>query len=371
MKWRVRSVAFMAVVFFAVLFVSVTHPFTLSANEAEEEFTPLTHAERREIAEPVEVVRIAPVVNWPGDVFTESRLNHREEGLEIRGVIPSVRANTHVPFILRSSVRALITDTVELKIAAAKENKARSITFDYILEFSRDYEIVSVVLISTVATATPRTEYISINFSTTGTGTDLTAAEALGSHIVQLADKQLAEMIRQKPERYNPGFNGLRPDQAYYISDSEIKFFFNEFQLAPASEGIVNHVMRLDQIKVFHLSRDEYLIKTNFNLRMVPIADICRNLGYTVDWNDAERKVEVLLNGEPIIELFHGVNNYQRGTRLVRSLEAPPEIIGGITFVPITFFSQILGMVSYSIDRDDNIIFATYIDREEDENITP
>lgn len=280
-------------------------------------------------------------------------IDRREEGLELEGRIPYL---TQSAGPIHARINSLIDRTVAAKISDAREIRSRSLTFNYEAYFSTPY--MSIILKSTAATASSKTEVVSINFNV-NTGTLITAEDAVGPHVVQLADRLLLEMIRRDPERYNSGFSGMRTDQAFSLTDREITFWFNEFQLAPGFEGIIPLSLRLDDIKVITLEPHEYHIREGFNLKMVPVR-IVGDLGYDYFWHPDTRSVSVYHNGEFVIEVTDGINNFVRESRFTRSLEAAPEFVYGTTYVPISFFDQILSLVAFSIDDMDNITFASY-----------
>ena len=295
------------------------------------------------------------VLSWPYDMVEYEEIDTREEGLEMEGRIPAL---THYARFIQSRINSEIDRIINGKIADAREVRARVLIFDYETAFSAPY--MSIILKSTAASASSKTEVVSINFDI-NTGEFIHAEDVVGPHVVQLADRLLVEMIRRNPERYNPGFAGMRDDQAFSVTDDEITFWFNEFQLAPGFEGIVPLTLRLDDIKEHELSRDDFHIRREFNLKMVPVR-IVEHLGYTFTWHrDPEYpRVTIYHNDELVIDLTIGVNDYVRESRFTRVLEAAPELINGTTFVPISFFDQILSLVAYYIDHEDNITFASY-----------
>ena len=294
------------------------------------------------------------VAYWPGGMIEYEELDTREEGLELEGRIPAL---TSYAGAVQLRVNPVIDQVIEGKIADAREIRARSLTFEFETYFSDPY--MSIILKSTAASASSKTEVVSINFNT-NTGNLITAADVVGSHVVQLADRLLVEMVRRNPTRYNPSFAGMREDQAFSITDTEITFWFNEFQLAPGFEGIVPLSLRLDSIKEITLTRFDYRVTGGFNLKMVPLRRTLEALGYQIDWDPETHGTSVYHNDELIIKIMPNVNNYVRESRFTRSLEAAPEIRNDNTYVPISFFDQILSLVAFSIDDQDNITFASY-----------
>ena len=297
-----------------------------------------------------------PPFVWRAHMLEAERVNRREEGLEMQGRIPVLaEAAAH----LEAPVNRAIADTLAAKTAEARDMRARSLTFEFESYFAEP--VLSIIIKSTVASPASKTDVTSINVDTE-TGDFLTAADVVGTHVVQLADRLLVEMIRRNPERYNPGFSGMRRDQAFSLTNREIVFWFNEFQLAPGFAGIVPLALQLNNIQEITLAPEDYhILQPGFNLKMVPLKKVCEALGYGIYWNPESGQAIVFHGQEMLIELTPGVNNYQRGERFMRSLESAPELIGGNMYVPISFFDQILSLVAYRIDEDDNIVFASYL----------
>jgi hypothetical protein len=83
------------------------------------------------------------------------------------------------------------------------------------------------------------------------------------------------------------------------------------------------------------------------NRTMVPLRFISESLGAQVDWNALSRTVTVQGGGTTII-LTVGVSTATVNGQ-VRSLEAPPQIVGSRTFVPLRFINESLGaQVNYN-----------------------
>jgi len=288
---------------------------------------------------------------WQPSMVEDRPIFKREEGLEIKGEVPKL---TNEAADLRVPVDKMINEVVNKKICAAKDAKAKEIRFKYDVYHTNDY--VSIIIWSTVTKASPKTEVSSVNFNTED-GRAVSAAEAIGKNAVRLADKLLAEMIRRNPENYINGFTGLLEDQSFYVANDKAVFFFDEFQLASGTDDIVQLELTLSAIKSYSIPKDEYVVKPGYNIRMIPLSLVCEQFGYKAEWKAG--KVFLFYDGEFVMELTPGVNNYQQ-RRLQRSLEAAPEIIKDTTYVPISFFDQILNLVTYSIDAQGSITFSAY-----------
>jgi hypothetical protein len=99
---------------------------------------------------------------------------------------------------------------------------------------------------------------------------------------------------------------------------------------------------------------------------MVSLRAVCGSLGYQVTWN-GDKTISVTRAGDITVSFMIDENTYKSSypdappdKMQSRSLESAPVMINGVTYVPISFFDQILELVAYHVDDNDNIIFTTY-----------
>jgi hypothetical protein len=99
---------------------------------------------------------------------------------------------------------------------------------------------------------------------------------------------------------------------------------------------------------------------------MVPLRSVCGALGYTVAWSSADKSITVEWPGETHVSMSLDKNDYTLAKRpshektTSRALESAPELMDGITYVPISFFDQILDRVAFSVDESENVVFSCY-----------
>ena len=112
---------------------------------------------------------------------------------------------------------------------------------------------------------------------------------------------------------------------------------------------------------------DGYWINnTSYSLKMVSLRAVCYSLGYQVNWTD-NKVITVTRTGDITVSFRIDENTYMSSypdappdKMQSRSLESAPTMIKGVTYVPISFFDQILELVAYHVYENDNIIFTTY-----------
>jgi hypothetical protein len=293
-------------------------------------------------------------------IIKPKSLSAKEEGLEIKGELPVARAIAASDLINEKIVAAY-----KEKVASAKESKARTITFSYKSEESRG--ILSILLYTTTATATAKEEVDSFNIRTEDAAF-VGVNDILSPNGLTLANKIISAHVKGNPDRFYPNFPGVQDTDAFAVIGSELVFMFDAFHIAPGSEGIIEFPLALDNvINVTVRKNPGYFVKEqNYSLKMVPLRSVCDALGYKVSWSSSSKSIFVEWPGEIQVTMSLDKNDYMLARQpsldktSSRALESPPELLDGITYVPISFFDQILERVAFSVDESENIIFSCY-----------
>ncbi|MCL2224308.1 MAG: copper amine oxidase N-terminal domain-containing protein [Defluviitaleaceae bacterium] len=305
---------------------------------------------------------------WRPYMLYERSLTHRQEGLDIRGTVPVIsNTSMHSVFNAAPFINNYIDDDiVAALIAEARRLRARAITFSF--EYHSTDDIISLVIFADVSTTLPHTLVRSVNFCAHN-GMILTMNEATGMEITPIAERILAEKIRANPERYYAALGSQIPE-AFYITRNRLVILFDGFRLSTRVSSYDTIELRLRNIRTVNLWRDEYRPDGPYGLKMIPLRRVLEGLGYEVRWEYDRwnnRRVVIYRDYFDLIELRIGDNEYiVHGTQR-RSLEVAPQVFYNIftgrphTYVPITFFDQILPLTTYTIGWDDSITFIAYV----------
>jgi len=298
----------------------------------------------------------APV--WSSEMYETEELFARQQGLDIRGQKPVILEEFGTAY---AELNEEIEDVIATLIEGTRRIRARSVTFGF--EIFDTNEVVSIVISATARAVTDRTTVLSVNFNPR-TGAPVSLVQVMGNDIAALAEVKIDEMIRKDPATYFAAFNAPPTGQAFYLTDTSLFLLFDEFQLSSVP-GAASHIeFELENIRRFTLPRADYRISPDrYAIRMIPLSRVVVAFGYTTRWDGSAREATVYLNGEVVIVLREGENNYQLNGVLQRSLEAAPVIHDGNMYVPISFFDQILSLTSFSIDTRGNITFIAYMGR--------
>jgi len=305
-------------------------------------------------------IRYTPAVPvWHQDMYEILVLNERQQGVDIQGEIPMLLEYLGPDYdLLNDEITAAVNGLIE----GTRRIRARSITFNYEIYYTD--EVVSLVILATTRAVTDRTSVKSVNFNP-HTGALVTLKEAMGKDITPLAEGKIADMIRRDPATYYAAFTASPTGQAFYLTDHSLVLLFDEFQLSSAPNQTRMIELVRDNIKVFTIAHYDYRISQDrYEIKMMPLRKILTNMGYNysdIVWHPTDKEAVIVRDGHPTITLRIGENNFQINGIMQRSLEAAPELINNNTYVPISFFDQILGLTAYSIDERGNITFMAYL----------
>lgn len=306
-----------------------------------------------------------PPARWAQPVedswFTRGELPPRQMGLNIYGSVPMVTPSSGVNyFLINERVDNIVSDL----ISEARRARARSI--DFVYEIYTTPAMVSILIHAEISSFISRTYVRSVNFCP-HTGRFLTIRDAKhiyfapGLDILPLANSMLMARMRRSPENYYAAPSISLENQPFIVTDRSITILFDEFQLS----SMVSGVYRLELVKSNIRSSIVFpcqLLPTQhaYGLMMVPLRIALQTLGYTTEWNNG--RPTVLRNGQEVVWMVPGVNQYHT-LDAVRSLEAAPYLYARYnhTYVPVTFFEQILPLSVYYIDSFGKIIILAYL----------
>ncbi len=148
---------------------------------------------------------------------------------------------------------------------------------------------------------------------------------------------------------------------------------YADFGIMPISVIIADEVELV--INEENILFSDYAVKPydKEEIRMLPLRVIAESLGFNVTWNDSDKSVD-LSKGTEIIQVLIGKNEY-RINNVSTSLNVAPEIVESRTFVPSTFFEDIMnadiiiegnkttvnGYVDYVFNLDDDTEFSDVV----------
>ena len=300
---------------------------------------------------------------WQSNMLTE-RPPHirRQEGMDIRGIIPVVAENFSPAY---GFINEHIDNVIASLMSEARSIRALSITFSYDVEYTQ--EIVSVVIYGRITSVIPRTRVRTVNFCTS-TGELITLDDIFEIDIAPLVYRILNDKIRGNPGHYYPALRILdsldSSTMAFIVTETSYVLLFNEHQISAVEAGVFEIEFRRDNIRVLTISYDDYQQMHNgYSLRMIPLRKVVEGLGFSVGYPGEHGGPYVRRGNRFVVTMRFDDSNFTINDMPPRALEVAPRIDdNGITYVPITFFDQVLPLTIYSIDSNGNITFLVYLD---------
>ncbi len=147
------------------------------------------------------------------------------------------------------------------------------------------------------------------------------------------------------------GFKGISDSQDFYVKDNELVIIFPKYEIAPGAMGIPEFAMNLTDLSNRLAAKNDGKIvieglevKTVLNAKnqvLIPLRLVGEKLGYTVDWDDQQRSVQ-LTKGQACAKLKIDDNIYIANHKIPYILEAAPVIINDRTYVPVSFLETVL-----------------------------
>ncbi|WP_253299001.1 stalk domain-containing protein [Paenibacillus barcinonensis] len=142
------------------------------------------------------------------------------------------------------------------------------------------------------------------------------------------------------------GFQGVDPEQSFYVKDGHAYIVFQKYSIAPGSTGTPEFAVKLPDQEDVHvavqsiISSNQHYIGKDGKL-MVPLASVLRQLNFDVTWK-GKRKAADISKGALWSSISLNKDSYFLGKKAPRKLGAAPEMKNGSVYVPLVFLSDIL-----------------------------
>ena len=159
-------------------------------------------------------------------------------------------------------------------------------------------------------------------------------------------------------KKYNLNFTGIDNEHNFYIDDNNLVITFDEYELSPAVKNIQKFNIKISSVINKSIDENDYYITKPYNLKMIPLREVCDAFGYKSIWNVTSYSVQII--GKNLTaNVFVNRNNYIKNNQSPQTLESVPQIKNGKVYVPISFFTEYLNLL-YSVDENGTITFTNY-----------
>jgi len=165
-------------------------------------------------------------------------------------------------------------------------------------------------------------------------------------NITQVINGHINHKISENPRGFISNFAGIDEDHPFYLDGNDLVIPFGSAELISDNRSI--HDVRLSisniQDETIGSSFFEALPPSQYNTIMVRLTEVVSRFGYDYEWIGEARTVNILINGDIIGYVTLDENSYNYRDHTVRELELAPMAFNDRAYVPLSFFSEIMGI---------------------------
>lgn len=184
----------------------------------------------------------------------------------------------------------------------------------------------------------------------------ITINDYFGANGINYSNK----VVSNRASNMGVTYKKVTEDTPFYIKNKNIYIIYGAGSITFSQKGNIIFEIPSNNLNSFSVSEENYYKKSQYNVKMVPLREPLQYFGYTMNWEISKNAITVLKNGKFISYLVIGENKYSdKNNKVIRQLEFAPEIKNGKTYVPISYFSEILEML-FAVDNKNNIIISSY-----------
>ncbi len=278
----------------------------------------------------------------------------KQEGFEMKVVLPLViiEGETELPNLINRQVEEIFYSYLQ----GSSQYKAKTLDIEY--DSIQDRNYFSILIKASYVNGFTYNKIASVNFDTVSKKL-IALNDILGVNGALLASDFIEKQRLKNPSGYPDQPISVSQSQSFYIKENAIHLLFDENN-APKLDVVIP----LNQVSNYSIHKEDYYTKESYGLKMLPLRNICEIFNFNVKWG--ENSIEIS-RGSFSTSLRPDENKYTKGKlstgRAPTSLEAAPELFEGRTYVPISFFSEILGLI-YSSDESGTITFSEIREQE-------
>ncbi|WP_308635942.1 stalk domain-containing protein [Paenibacillus silvisoli] len=331
-------------------------------------------------ADQVQVTPISAAVQQAGVVeLTTKTVTEKSDVLDAELHIPVISGlqDTAYEASLNAKIAKKATDSLEALKKQAKDDEASA---DGVYEF-RKYEMkVEFKLISDGSAASGNVLSFKVltyfytggahggtlidayNVRNAAHASAVTLNELFGTSYKGVINKAVQAEIRAHQDLYfEDTFKTIADNQPFYIQKGKAVIIFHEYEIAPYASGSPEIAVALPSktapapstLAGFSIMMNgstlsgAKLYADRNGIVMAPLRSVTAKLGYTLNWHAGQI---TLLKGKQSVAFQAGKDAYIAGGKPVK-LGAAPVVKGGTLYVPLSFFSKVLGAaVTYTKD---------------------
>jgi len=290
-------------------------------------------------------------LNNTSEYSTPKNISSSKNNINIKGYIPIIKNLTNP--IFQYNLNQTIQKNYEEIILDASKNSVRTITISYDVISSDNF--LSIILyvsntnkktssIKTFVVDKTKNKYAKIN--------DILGVNGLG-----YANKMVSNLIKNDKTTNYFNTSAVTENTPFYVKNENVVIPYGAGEIAAVSNGIIN--FEVPKGNIYNYTVKNYYTKTMYNIKMIPIREVVEHFGYTVLWNSKTETIQINKGSEYITSIKVGRNSYPKSKASPKFLESAPEIKNSKTYVPVSFFEEILDLL-YAPETNGDITISSY-----------
>lgn len=281
--------------------------------------------------------------------YISKNIDIQKNNLIISGSYPII-SNLKSP-IFEKNLNQNIDQIIKTKITSYNQKSSKKIIISYDIIKSND--ILSIIIyfknsftnetdISTLNINTKLNKYLLLN-------------DILGANGINFANK----VVYSKTSEMGIKYKKVTENTPFYVKDTNVYIIFGSGEITFPQKGNISFEVSPKDINNYEIVKENYYKKSEYNVKMVPLRSTLEYFGYKAQWKKDTNSITVLKDNKVISYLIIGENKYSKNNKFIRTLEFAPEVKNSITYVPISFFSEVLDFL-FAVDNNESIIISSY-----------
>jgi len=275
--------------------------------------------------------------------------------VNISGHIPNVRVPGNPGF--QAGLNEHFADQFH-SFVQAHANTAISMNFSFEVYTSGPYVSVVMEMVARSASVTRGIATTVIHASRS----ELVELPDIHPNSVRVVNNYIESMISANPRGFISNFPGISDRNNFYLDGDYLVLPFGSVELIPNDRNITTIRLYLPNIQDEIITKDYFftLPPSQYSTIMVQLRAVTRDFGFRLLWSESADRINIMQGQRYITSITIGTNSYVVHGRPARELESAPMIVDNRTYVPLSFFDEILGIAT--LVNNGYIIFSMYND---------
>jgi len=289
-------------------------------------------------------------------------------GLEITGLIPEAHFdNEELNEKLEERFAAQVNSFIQAHQASALSINFSTDVFSHHAYFGQNadedegeyYHLLVSIVITMEAVSAATTTAIATTVVNTYYGEIITLSQ-YNINAIALVNNYIRTRIDANPRLFVPNFSGIDAEHPFYFNNGRLVIPFASGELTiRGSHRVTLATDNIDTV-IVRPTQTYTLPAEQYSVRMVRLAVVAVHFGYELDWDARTRTAQMRMGDEVISTLIIGENAYSYRNMEERTLEVAPALRLNRTYVPLSFFDEIMGLTA-TVTSNGYIVISRYV----------